>query len=93
MTTKTDYPEEIVSVSATVTNGEYTYVVTRRNKQYRLILNSRRRYRWFHQWRCPTAIGEPKIIHYFSTKQRAAPVPLWVPGEAERLEPISIVYL
>ena len=87
------YPEEIVSVSGSVTAGEYTYIATRQDKQYRRILNSRRRYKWFHQWRCFDAADGNKIIHYFSTNRRAAPVPAWVPGRAERLEPISIVYV
>jgi hypothetical protein len=88
-----EYPEEIVSVSGSVTDGEYIYVATRRDKQYRRILTSRRRYKWFHQWRCPTSSGEAHIVHYFSTQQRAAPVPAWVPGRSEKLEPISVVYV
>lgn len=88
------YPEEIVSVSGTAApSGEYTYVASRRDGSYRLTLTSRRRYKWFHQWRCLTAADDGKIIHYFSTKNRVAPVPAWVPGKAERLEPVSIVYL
>ena len=88
-----EYPEEIVSVSGSVTAGEYSYVATRRDKQYQRILISRRRYKWFHQWRCLNASDGNKIIHYFSSKERAAPVPAWVPGRAERLEPIAIVYV
>jgi hypothetical protein len=89
-----DRPEEIVSVSGSLApGGEYNYVATRRDGHYRRTLTSRRRYKWFHQWRCSTASGEPQIVHYFSSKERAAPVPAWVPGRAERLDPVSIVYL
>jgi hypothetical protein len=91
-----NYPEEIVSISGAVApgGGAYDYTATRRNGQILRILTSRRRrYRWFHQWRCPTASGDFKIVHYFSLKERAAPVPAWVPRQAERLEPVSIVYL
>jgi hypothetical protein len=87
------YPEEIVSVSGSVTKGEYIYIATRRDGRYRRILTSARRYKWFHQWRCLDASENAKIIHYFSTKQREAPVPAYVPGRAERLEPVSIVYV
>jgi hypothetical protein len=88
------YPEEIVSVSGeALPEGGYRYLATRRDGRIYPILKGRRAYRWFHQWRCLNAAGEAKIIHYFSTKRRAAPVPAWVPGRAERLAPISIVYL
>ena len=88
------YPEEIVSVSGTAfPGGRYGYITVRADGQRKSMLISRWRYRWFHQWRTSTASGEMKIVHYFSTKQRAAPVPAWVPGRAERLEPICIVYV
>jgi hypothetical protein len=93
-TLKINYPEEIVSVSGSQTpGGEYHYVATRRDGSFRRALTSRRRYKWFHQWRCFTASDDLKIIHYFSSKERAAPVPAWVPGKAERLAPIAIVYV
>ena len=86
--------KEVVSVSGERgPDGYYTYFTTRRNGERSRLLVSARRYKFFHQWRCSTASGEAKIIHYFSTKQRAAPVPIWVPGKAERLEPIVIVYV
>jgi hypothetical protein len=91
-----NYPEEIVSVSGHTApaNGGYDYIATRRDGQSSRILTSRRRrYKWFHQWRCETASGEFRIVHYFSGKERAAPVPAWVPGRAERLKPLCIVYL
>jgi hypothetical protein len=88
------YPETIVSVSGTrLPGGEYIYRTTRKDGAVTGILNSRRRYKWFHQWLIEDASGANKVIHYFSTKVRAAPVPAWVPGRAEKLEAISIVYL
>ena len=93
--TRKSYPDEIVSVSgqAMPGGGAYIYTATRRDGRSLRMLTSRRRYSWFHQWRCPTVSGEPNLVHYFSRKARAAPVPAWVPGTAERLKPISIVYL
>lgn len=88
------YPEEVLSVSGTATvEGGYFYLATRRNGENFRLLTSRRRYKWFHQWLVEDASGTNKIIHYFSTRLRAAPVPAWVPGRAEKLEAISIVYL
>jgi hypothetical protein len=88
-----DRPEEIIRVSGTMVYEGYSYVATRRDGGFKRLLTSRRRYKWFHQWRCFTASNEAKIIHYFSTSARAAPVPAYVPGRAQRLEPISIVYV
>jgi len=88
-------PEDIVSVSGAANpDGRYSYTATRRNgRSFRIFTSSRRIYKWFHQWRCKDASGETKIVHYFSTKNRIAPVPAWVPGRAEPLEPLAIVYL
>jgi hypothetical protein len=91
---KKSYGEAIVSVSGTrLPGGEYVYNTTRKDGGVTGVLNSRRRYKWFHQWLTPDASGVNRVIHYFSTKARVAPVPAWVPGRAERLETISIVYL
>jgi hypothetical protein len=89
-----NYPEEIVSVSGRIApGGTYIYLTTRRDGRIGRVLTSRRRYHWFHQWRCSTASGEFNMVHYFSRKERTAPVPAWVPGRAERLEPLSIIYI
>jgi len=87
---------DFVSVSAKEASpdGAYLYTAIRRNgKKDHLLTSKRRSYKWFHQWRYEGALGETKIVYYFSTKQRAAPVPAWVPGRAVRLEPLAIVYL
>jgi hypothetical protein len=88
-------PQDIVSISGeAMPGGAYAYMATRRNGERARLLTSRRRsYKWFHQWRYTTYSGETQIVHYFSTKERTAPVPAWVPGRAERLEPLAIVYL
>jgi hypothetical protein len=87
-------PEDILSVSGEAApGGAYLYMATRRNGERARLLTSRRSYKWFHQWRCTTYAGETQIVHYFSTKERAAPVPAWVPGRAEALKPLEIVYL
>lgn len=88
------YPEEVVSVvGKAAPKGQYLYLATRRDKTIsRMVITARQHYKWFHQWRTSTATGETQIIHYFSTKKRAAPVPAWVPGRAVALEPVEIAY-